>query len=148
MDNDTKKAGLVVEAVNTMDYEVGSTVFDYGKNYSSVSEFNSNEGTQKAAIVAWLEKNDNSKLPGVNKRQFDVKALDNKNCIQYYTSIKNRNVENGILLNTNQNRYKVFRAYAYIGDVSGATLTNVKLSQPVYFTIYDVGANGLDDNVS
>ena len=51
------------------------------------------------------------------------------------------------MLNTTQNRYKVFRAYAYIGDFNGTgKLKDVQLSAPVYFTVYDAGSQGLDDN--
>lgn len=146
----TKTAGLVIEAVNYMDYETGSTtVFDYNKNYSDVSTFTANETTQRTAITNWLTTGTN-KPSGCAMAEFDVKKLDNKNCIQYYYALNNRANNNGMLLNTMQNRYKVFRAYAYIGDgnVSGTTLTNVKLSTPVYFTIYDVGSQGLVDNAN
>ena len=77
--------------------------------------------------------------------------LDNKNCKQYYYSLNNRKLSSdGQLLNTSQNRYKVFRAYAYIGDVvpnDNTKLASVQISDPVYFTIYDVGSQRLPDNV-
>ena len=143
----TKTAGIVVEAVNYMDYEEGSsTVFDYDKNYSGVSSFTANESTQRTAIINWLQ--GGSQASHCAKAEFDVKKLDNKNCIQYYYALNNRSNSNGTLLNTMQNRYKVFRAYAYIGDGSGSALTNVRLSDPVYFTIYDVGSQGLADNAT
>ena len=143
-----KAAGLVIEAVKYMDKEEDNpTAFDYDKNYSGVEEFNNNETTQKAAIVNWLQ--GGTQPTGCKKAQFDVKELDNKNCRQYFTSLNNRMNSDGQLLNTLQNRYKVFRAYAYIGDgASNGNLSNVTLSKPVYFTIYDVGSQGLDDNAT
>ena len=148
LEANTKKAGLVVEAVDYMQYESGSTgVFDYDKNYSGESKYKANETTQMAAIKNWLQ-GDADKPTGCANAQFDVKKLDNKNCIQYYYALNNRMNNDGILLNTLQNRYKVFRAYAYIGNVNGNKLTDVKLSTPVYFTIYDVGSQGLADNAT
>ncbi len=149
LDEGKKKAGLVVEALGNMDYETGSTtVFDYDKNYSRESSFNSDEATKRGAIISWLQGGNKPAATGYAKAEFDVKALDNKNCIQYFYALNNRKNSDGTLLNTLQNRYKVFRAYAYIGDVSGNTLTSVKLSTPVYFTIYDVGCQGLADNAT
>jgi fibro-slime domain-containing protein len=146
----TKKAGVVVEAVNYMDYETGTTtVFDYDKDYSSVEAFTSSAESQRSAIINWLT-NGGTRPAGIDKSEFDVKKLDNKNCIQYYYSLTNRKYSDdggGQLLNTSQNRYKVFRAYAYIGDVNDDDkLSNVKLSDPIYFTVYEAGSKGLDDN--
>ncbi len=145
---DTKKAGLVVEAVDYMQTESGSTRFDYNKNYSGESDYTKNEASQKTAITNWLQ-GTADKPTGCANAQFDVQRLDNKNCIQYYYALNNRKNSDGILLNTLQNRYKVFRAYAYIGDFDEENgLTNVELSTPVYFTIYDVGSHGLADNAT
>ena len=149
---DTKKAGLVVEAVDYMKYEENTTFFDFDKDYSSDTDYTSNAATQAAAITSWLT-NGGDKPTGVAKSEFDVRDLDNKNCIQYYYSLNNRKYsenDTAELLNTLQNRYKVFRAYAYIGDVvpnDDTKLSNVTLSAPVYFTIYDAGSQQTDDNV-
>ena len=122
--------------------------FDFDKNYSTDEKYTGNADTQAAAITAWLQ--GGSKPARCVNSQFDVTALDNKNCKQYYYSLNNRKLSDGQLLNTSQNRYQVFRAYAYIGDVvanQNNVLANVKLSDPVYFTIYDVGSQRLPDNV-
>ena len=155
LDANTKMAGLVIEAVNYMDYEVdeggeSTKNFDFDKNYSEVAKFNENENAKKTAIKEWLE-GQRSQPEHCVKSEFDVTALDNKNCKQYYYSLNNRKLSSdGQLLNTSQNRYKVFRAYAYIGDVVANQngLANVKLSDPVYFTIYDVGSQRLPDNAT
>ena len=148
---DKKKAGLVIEAVDYMDYEMEGDKqtdrFDDKKNYSEVVKFNESEDTQKTEIKKWLE--GGNPTPHCAKSEFDVTALDNKNCKQYYYALNNRKLSGGQLLNTSQNRYKVFRAYAYIGNVvenEEGKLANVKLSDPVYFTIYDVGSQRLTDN--
>ncbi len=150
-----KKAGLVVEAVDYIDYEkdkdnnpiVGA--YDTDKDYSNESSFTSNASAKATAITNWLQGSDD-KPAGCAKSEFDVHGkLDNKNCIQYYYALNNRafsEANGGQLLNTMQNRYKVFRAYAYIGNVSDSTLANVQLSAPVYFTIYDAASQGLADN--
>ena len=152
---DKKKAGLVIEAVDYMDYEkengVPTTNFDFDKNYSEVAKFNENETSQKAAITNWLQ-GQRSQPEHCVKSEFDVTALDNKNCKQYYYSLNNRKLSSdGQLLNTTQNRYKVFRAYAYIGNVVpnyNTKLASVQISDPVYFTIYDVGSQRLPDNAT
>ena len=149
----TKKAGVVVEAVAYMDYETDDQeqpidgVFDSDKDYSI--QFKSGESEKMTAITTWLQ--GGSKPTGCAKSEFDVTKLDNKNCLQYYYSLNNRaySADNGgQLVNSLQNRYKVFRAYAYIGDVKGSTLEHVQISAPVYFTIYDTASNGLPDNAT
>lgn len=149
----TKKAGLVVEAVDYMQFEAGSNnIFDYDADYSNIAQYTASEADKKAAIETWLQ--GGAKPDGCAKSEFDVaatgdKGLDNKNCKQYYYSLNNRSFSSangGQLINNLQNRYKVFRAYAYIGDVDSNKLKNVTISDPVYFTIYDVGSQGLADN--
>ena len=114
------------------------------KNWSS------NASEKATAITNWLQ--GSTRPSECAKSGFDVRNnLDNKNCVQYYYALNNRafsEANGGQLLNTMQNRYKVFRAYAYIGDVSegGTSLEHVQLSQPVYFTIYDIASQGLADN--
>lgn len=62
------------------------------------------------------------------KQQIDNSRLDNKNRLQYYT----------LFNNVKGNNNCVFRLYTYIQytDASGETV--VKLSDPVYFTFYDI----------
>lgn len=146
----TTKAGLVIEAVG---YLEGTNASGFNTSIEYRNETNiPNEETKKAAIKTWVEGGaTNANRPGgMAVSQFDVTSLDNKNRIQYYYALNNRQLDatTGNLLNTLQNRYKVFRAYAYIGDVSDNRLTNVKVSDPVYFTIYDMASNGLANNAT
>ncbi|WP_407384449.1 fibro-slime domain-containing protein [Ruminococcus sp.] len=146
----TKKAGLVVEAVGYLD-GTNATTFNTLKDYKS-QYTDEQEETKMAEIKTWLEAGapKASRPSGCGNSQFDVSALDNKNCIQWYYALNNRALDSntGQLLNTTQNRYKILRAYAYIGDVSGSGLSDVKLSKPIYFTIYDMASSGLANNAT
>ena len=143
----TTKAGLVIEAVDYMEKDSSGKYdpsFDYLGKYKT---------DRKSEIQTWVEggASKDNRPNGLAVSQFDVKSLDNKNRIQYYYALNNRKLdtESGQLLNTLQNRYKVFRAYAYIGNVkSGGGLQDVVVSEPVYFTIYDMASHGLTDNAS
>lgn len=144
------KAGLVIEAV---DYLTGSNAdgFNTTTEYRNAANI-ATEEEKKAAVKTWVESGaTNADRPsGMAVSQFDVTSLDNKNRIQYYYALNNRKLDtdSGNLLNTLQNRYKVFRAYAYIGDVNGSGLKDVIVCDPVYFTIYDMASNGLSNNAT
>ena len=146
----TTKAGLVVEAV---DYLEGTnlTTFDTTIEYRNATNI-ATEETKKEAIQAWAASglSNTSKPSGMAASEFDVTSLDNKNRIQYYYALNNRKLDTstGNLLNTLQNRYKVFRAYAYIREVNDSNSSNVIVSDPVYFTIYDMASNGLSNNAT
>lgn len=144
------KAGLVIEAVG---YLNGSNAngFDTTTEYRNATN-QATESAKKEAIQAWAASglSNEYKPSGMAASEFDVTSLDNKNRIQYYYALNNRKLDadSGNLLNTLQNRYKVFRAYAYIGDVNGSGLKDVIVSDPVYFTIYDMASNGLANNAT
>ena len=146
----TKKAGLVVEAVDYLDgtnATTFNTLKDYKSNYTEAQE-----NTKMASIKTWLQNGapKASRPQGCDNSEFDVSELDNKNCIQWYYALNNRALDanTGQLVNSTQNRYKIFRAYAYIGDVSGSGLSDVELSRPIYFTIYDMASSGLANNAN
>lgn len=143
----TTKAGLVIEAVGYLNGSNASG-FDTTTEYRNETNI-ATEETKKAAIKSWVE-GSSTKPNGCAKSEFDVRALDNKNRIQYYYALNNRKLDTttGNLLDTMQNRYKVFRAYAYIGDVNGSNLKDVIVSDPVYFTIYDMASFGLTPNAT
>ncbi|WP_407384439.1 hypothetical protein [Ruminococcus sp.] len=146
----TKKAGLVVEAVDYLDgtnATTFNTLKDYKSNYTEAQE-----NTKMASIKTWLQNGapKASRPQGCDNSEFDVSELYNKNCIQWYYAVNNRALDanTGQLVNSTQNRYKIFRAYAYIGDVSGSGLSDVELSRPIYFTIYDMASSGLANNAT
>lgn len=62
------------------------------------------------------------------KQQINNSRLDNKNRLQYYTRFNN----------VKSNSDYVFRLYTYIQYTDANGETAVKLSDPVYFTFYDI----------
>lgn len=62
------------------------------------------------------------------KQQIDNNRLDNKNRLQYYTRFNNVKGNNDC----------VFRLYTYIQYTNAEDQTVVELSDPVYFTFYDI----------
>ena len=61
-------------------------------------------------------------------QQIDNYRLDNKNRLQYYTRFNN----------VKGNNDRVFRLYTYIQYTGASGETVVELSDPVYFTFYDI----------
>ena len=132
------KAGLAIEIVGKLNGD-NANGFNTGTDYSVVQANIDSAVTMRTNIKSWLEGGND---PGnVGKSEFDATELDNKNTIQYFYSFNNRKYDSNTdqLLNTTQNRYRLFRAYSYIGEVDGNKLKNVVVSQPVYFSIYDIG---------
>ena len=62
------------------------------------------------------------------KQQINNSKLDNKNRLQYYT----------LFNNVKGNNNCVFRLYTYIQYTDADGNSAVKLSDPVYFTFYDI----------
>jgi len=154
------KCGLIVEAVDYMKKS--------GKDFvTDVSKYTAGDikAEQRDNLINYIagEYAGNTRPSGAIKSEFASTQLDNKNCIQYYYSLNNRTLAksattetaiNEQLTNTSQNRYKVFRAYAYLYETNNADGTggckkaSIKLSNPVYFTIYDLASQGLVDNAN
>ena len=145
----TKKAGLIIEVAGTVDMIDGKYVTKteaeyremYGTTITEIGNKLSGKDTtvnQKERLEDYITGATNENPIRGAKSEFDVTKLDNKNRLQYSYSLLNRSHSN---LSVGNNRYNVYRAYAYIGDVSGNTLTNIKISdKPVYFTIYDMAS--------
>lgn len=149
-----KKAGMVIQPVAYMEKtEDGKGRIvqsdEYYANYSGSTKY---QGATAEQIKSYIETGTvPSGMLGGQKLQdsrFDVSSLDNKNRIQYFFGMDNAVAkdsdaaadEDGILRvgADYNNKYLVYKAFAYIGDVSnGNTLTNVVVSsRPVYFTVY------------
>ena len=147
--NDGRKCGLIIETVGNLRQENGKYVVDdeayyqdlYGNKLSNVKS-----GLTKAQIEAYISGGD--RPSGCDKSEFAATELDNKNRIQYYYSLTNRNHKSGSDADKtmtegeyNKNNHKVFRAYAYITD---SNYTNITISEvPVYFTINEIGSIAL-----
>ncbi len=148
--NDGKKCGLIIETVDDLRQEDGKYVVDdeeyykdqYGDKLSTVKS----GGLTRADIEAYIK--GGARPVGCDKSEFNATELDNKNRIQYYYSLTNRNHKSGSDADKtmtegeyNKNNHKVFRAYAYITD---SIYTNITISEvPVYFTINEIGSIAL-----
>lgn len=93
----------------------------YANNYSSEQL----DAAKKDAIKK-ITTNE-SVIPSV-KQQIKNSRLDNKNRLQYYTRFNNLKGNNDC----------VFRLYTYIQYTDAEGKQVVELSNPVYFTFYDI----------
>ncbi|MBQ9680082.1 MAG: hypothetical protein IJV48_05320 [Ruminococcus sp.] len=139
LDANTKKAGLIIEAVGTMEYKAGTEEYETSAEY-----YRNKYGTtiSEATMTKLTSLINDTSQSGFAKSEFDVTSLDNKNRIQYYYSLANkRHTESTTqyeLTDDLTNKYKYFRAYAYIYDVNDKANTIHISPTPVYFTIYDM----------
>lgn len=145
-----KKAGMVIQPVAYMEKTADGNgrMVKSDDYYSKTTKY---QGATAEQIKSYIETgNVPSDMLGGKKLQdsrFDVSSLDNKNRIQYFFGMDNAEAKkstdtkdaDGILRvgEDNNNKYLVYKAFAYIGDVNGDNLTNVVVSsRPVYFTVY------------
>ncbi|WP_405356454.1 hypothetical protein [Ruminococcus sp.] len=147
--DDGKMCGLIIETVGDLRQEDEQYVVDTEATYKNtygtdIKHIKS--GLSKAELEAYIKGGD--RPAGCDKSEFSATALDNKNRIQYYYSLTNRNHKAGNADDKtmpegeyNKNNHKVFRAYAYIrsADNSSVTISEV----PVYFTINEIGSIAL-----
>lgn len=118
------KAGILIQRLDLDENETGTgyiTDLDYYANkYKPELDAAKNDAINKI-------KNNQSKIKSV-KQQIDNHRLDNKNRLQYYT----------LFNNVKGNNNCVFRLYTYIQYTDASGETAVELSNPVYFTFYDI----------
>lgn len=154
----TKKVGLIIEGVGLIDMVDGKyqtkTADEYNTLYGDTiteigQKLSGKETTvnQLTRLTNFINDPSNTANLGTNdiikgiKAEFNVTSLDNKNRLQYAYSIANRSHSDFSVLN---NRYQVYRAYAYIADYDSSSVpkyTNIKISEkPAYFTIYDMAS--------
>lgn len=118
------KAGVLIQRLDLDENETSTgyiTDLDYYANkYKPELDAAKNDAINKI-------KNNQSKIKSV-KQQIDNHRLDNKNRLQYYT----------LFNNVKGNNNCVFRLYTYIQYTDASGETAVELSNPVYFTFYDI----------
>lgn len=119
------KAGVLIQRLELDENETGTGCITdlnhYANKYSKAElEQAKNDAINKI-------NNDQSTIKSV-KQQIDNSKLDNKNRLQYYT----------LFNNVKGNNNCVFRLYTYIQYTDANGETAVKLSDPVYFTFYDI----------
>lgn len=119
------KTGVLIQRVALDKNETGTgyiTDLDYYANKYDETALTQakNDAIKKIAT-------NESVIPSV-KQQINNNRLDNKNRLQYYTRFNNVKGNNDC----------VFRLYTYIQYTGASGETVVELSDPVYFTFYDI----------
>lgn len=119
------KAGVLIQRLELDENETGTGYITDLDHYAK--KYNKTELDAAKDDAINKIKNNQSAIKSV-KQQIDNSKLDNKNRLQYYT----------LFNNVKGNNNCVFRLYTYIQytDASGETV--VELSNPVYFTFYDI----------
>ena len=126
-DTTRMKAGIVVETVRELDQNEGGYFTKTQAEYALTN----NSSINKSAIKAFAEGGTNANLL---KTEFSVTTLDNKNRKNQYYSLPN------ISQTTHEattRKIKLYRAYSYLKNSSGTVLL---VSDPIYFTIYDIAS--------
>ena len=146
---DGKKCGLIIETVGDLRKEDGKYVVDneaYYKNLYGSTLSDVKSGLTRNDIEAYIK--GGARPVGCDKSEFNATELDNKNRIQYYYSLTNRDHKSGSADDKtmpegeyNKNNHKVFRAYAYIREADNSNITISEV--PVYFTINEIGSIAL-----
>lgn len=117
------KAGVLIQRLDLDNNETTGYITDlnhYANKYKSELDDAKKDAIKKITT-------NESVIPSV-KQQIDNSRLDNKNRLQYYTRFSNVKGNNDC----------VFRLYTYIQYTGASGETVVELSDPVYFTFYDI----------
>lgn len=117
------KAGVLIQRLDLDNNETTGYITDldyYAKKYKSELDDAKKDAIKKITT-------NESVIPSV-KQQIDNSRLDNKNRLQYYTRFNN----------VKDNSDYVFRLYTYIQYTDASGKQVVELSDPVYFTFYDI----------
>ena len=120
-------AGIVIETVRDLDSNENGYYTKTQAEYKTSDDSTIN----KANIKAFIEGRANSALL---KTEFNVTTLDNKNRKNQYYSLPNISQTSH---NPTERKNKLYRAYSYLKDASGNVLL---ISDPIYFTIYDIAS--------
>lgn len=118
------KAGVLIQRLKLDENETGTGYITDLNHYANKYKYELDDAKNDA--IQKITTNE-SVIPSV-KQQIDNSRLDNKNRLQYYTLFKNVKGNNDC----------VFRLYTYIQYTDANGKTAVKLSDPVYFTFYDI----------
>lgn len=118
------QAGVLIQRLALDENKTGpgyiTDLNHYANKYKSELDDAKNDAIQKITT-------NESVIPSV-KQQINNNRLDNKNRLQYYTRFNNVKGNNDC----------VFRLYTYIQYTDAEGKPVVKLSDPVYFTFYDI----------
>ena len=139
---DQYKCGVIIEAAGELDKD-SSGKYIIGTEASYKAKYQS---TEKQQAVTDLIRSKAKSADGRMKSEFDCSALDNKNRTRYYVGLNNRAAASYDASNPPEigNEYlstttRVLRAYAYIYKVgANGAKEDIKISDPTYFTIYNI----------
>ncbi len=121
-------AGFVLEQVAELDKEGDKYVTKSASEYAAAYD----DTVNKEKVKNYLNNEDQTVDGFVNKSTINLSGLDNKNQTKYSFSIKNKAY--GDLAEGTAKNF-VYRAYSYLKVGS-----NIVVSDPVYFTIYDMAS--------
>lgn len=126
-DPDSKKvkAGVLIQRLELDENETSTGCITDLNHYAKKYDKTALENAKSDAIQKITTGTSNIKSV---KQQINNSRLDNKNRLQYYTLFKNVKGNNDC----------VFRLYTYIQYTDADGNSAVKLSDPVYFTFYDI----------
>lgn len=119
------KAGVLIQRLKLDENETGTGYITDLDHYAKKYDKTALENAKSDAIQKITTGTSNIKSV---KQQINNSRLDNKNRLQYYTLFKNVKGNNDC----------VFRLYTYIQYTDADGNSAVKLSDPVYFTFYDI----------
>lgn len=123
--------GLIVETAGVL--PVNETTGLYETKSQEYYEANYSSSIDNTALKNFIANTSSKSSGNYLKSEFSLSQLDNKNRINYYYSLPN--ISHSTLEQT-ERKNKVYRAYTYLRNASGAVI----VSQPVYFTIYDIAS--------
>lgn len=132
------KTGLIIQTLDPSGAIASETPEKLAAKYAS------NDGKENAIAKIKATDADISET-GVNKYliSYNQQPLDDRNAIEYYYGIANvsqsTNPEKDTFTNVTTRRNYGYRAYSFIKKGTG-TNAEVIISDPVYFTIYDVAS--------
>lgn len=119
------KAGVLIQRLELDENETGTGYITDLNHYAKKYDKTALENAKSDAIQKITTGTSNIKSV---KQQINNSKLDNKNRLQYYT----------LFNNVKGNNNCVFRLYTYIQYTDADGNSAVKLSDPVYFTFYDI----------
>ena len=140
LDQNTYKAGIILQPISNAEH----------KSAAQLAEEATDNGTDGA--IAEIKKTNVSTAPSdpsaYQVSYLDLTKLDPKNSVEYYYGLANVkqsvSPENDTYTEATERKNYGYRAYSFIKKSLGNGTYEVTISDPVYFTIYDIAsiANG------
>ena len=153
-EKDNYKAGVLIETVRALDSTEVDTVNgkmlktdkEISEQYSASNNINAKKDAIDYLYSTLIGNEDQDKNKYLTS-QLSVKSFDNKNEMEYAYSFANikQTVEANTISYTGyrketDRKMKLYRAYSYLIDNSNPTNPVKIISDPVYFTIYDMAS--------